>query len=171
MSYLAKITVCLSSNSALAFGSMLIAMWEGNSVGIQWSNLSLTASPDDSLRFLDILIMLYVDSILYMILTIYIEAVFPGEYGIPLKWYFPLTHSYWFGHKRNSDQMIESNNTFANEFFEKEPDLEIGIKIINLSKTFDDKKFAVKNLNVNAYSGQITALLGHNGAGIHIFIS
>jgi hypothetical protein len=25
----------------------------------------------------------------------YIEAVFPGEYGVPKKWYFPFTPSYW----------------------------------------------------------------------------
>ena len=169
MSYTEKISLCLLSNTGLAFGSMLIAMWEGNSVGIQWSNISLTASPDDSLTLLDILIMFFVDSILYLLLTFYIEATFPGEYGIPQKWYFPFTYSYWLAHKPNLDEKeIDSNNTAVNEFFETEPKaLQIGIKIINLSKTFDGNKFAVKGLNLNAYKGQITALLGHNGAGIH----
>ena len=172
MSYIEKLSLCLLSNTGLAFGAMLIAMWEGNSVGIQWSNLALTASPDDSLTLLDVFIMFFVDTIVYFILTLYIEAVFPGEYGIPQKWYFPFTYSYWFGNQPILDQnIIDSNNTVVNEFFETEPTaLKTGIKIINLSKTFDNKRFVVKNLNLNAYKGQITALLGHNGAGIHIFI-
>lgn len=32
--------------------------------------------------------MLIFDSILYAVLTWYIESVFPGEYGISKKWYF-----------------------------------------------------------------------------------
>ena len=41
-----------------------------------------------------------------------------------------------------------------------------GLSIRGLSKTFDGgDTFAVKNLSLNTYSGQITALLGHNGAG------
>ncbi len=33
----------------------------------------------------------------------YIEAVFPGEYGIPQKWYFPFTRTYWCGVKYDTD--------------------------------------------------------------------
>ena len=110
--------------------------------------------------------MFYVDAFIYLCLTFYIEALFPGEYGIPEKWYFPITSSYWFGEKQNFDiKTIGFNQN--KEFFEAEPtDLRVGIKIINLFKTFDEKNFVVKNLNLNAYSGQITGLLGHNGAGL-----
>ena len=38
------------------------------------------------------------------------------------------------------------------------------IQIRNLSKAFGDKQ-AVDHLNLDMYSGQVTALLGHNGAG------
>jgi ABC-type uncharacterized transport system ATPase subunit len=44
----------------------------------------------------------------------------------------------------------------------------IGIKIKNIVKTFTQfgaLKTAVKNLSLNIYEGQITVLLGHNGAG------
>lgn len=40
---------------------------------------------------------MYFDAFLYGIMTWYIEAVFPGQYGIPRPWYFPFTKSYWFG--------------------------------------------------------------------------
>ena len=151
-------------------------MWEGNSVGIQWSNLDMTASPDDTLTIGVVLVMFYVDTFLYMCLTLYIEAVFPGEYGIPQKWYFPFTPSYWSRHEEpeNEDkkQLNEEGHDYKdadtqNEFFEKEPSsIKCGIRILGLSKTFDNKKYVVKDLKLNAYHGQITALLGHNGAGI-----
>jgi ATP-binding cassette subfamily A (ABC1) protein 3 len=172
-------------NSGLALGSMLIAMWEGNSVGIQWSNLSKTASPDDTLTIEHIIIMFFVDTIIYSLITWYVETVFPGEYGVPLPWYFPLKKSYWFektndiGKSENLELSAYENSSFQTyhtdkteiksnaEYFEKEPTgLKSGIKITGLSKTFDKRKYAVKDLNLNAYRGQITALLGHNGAGI-----
>jgi hypothetical protein len=37
--------------------------------------------------------MLFVDAFLYMIIVWYVEAVFPGEFGIPQPWYFPVTVS------------------------------------------------------------------------------
>jgi len=172
-------------NSGLALGSMLIAMWEGNSVGIQWSNLSKTASPDDTLTIEHIIIMFFVDTIIYSLITWYVETVFPGEYGVTLPWYFPLKKSYWFenindieksdnlelsAYENSSFQTYHTDKTEIKsnaEYFEKEPTgLKSGIKITGLSKTFDKRKYAVKDLNLNAYRGQITALLGHNGAGI-----
>ena len=111
------------------------------------------------------------DSILYMLLTIYIEAVCPGEYGIPLVWYFPLTKSYWFGqnNRYNSNELKDNESKIINEHFEEDTCKgDVGIKIVNLTKSFDQNTFVVKGVNLKAYSGQITALLGHNGAGNHI---
>jgi ATP-binding cassette subfamily A (ABC1) protein 3 len=62
----------------------------------------------------------------------------------------------------------DSRNKNKSTYLEDEPrGLKSGIKIIDLSKSFDGgKTYAVNNLNLNTYNGQITALLGHNGAGI-----
>jgi hypothetical protein len=46
--------------------------------------------------------MMLIDSVLYGILMWYIEAVFPGEFGVPKPWYFFLTRSYWIGRPTNS---------------------------------------------------------------------
>ena len=35
--------------------------------------------------------MLFIDAFVYSIFTWYIEAVFPGQYGLPKPWYFPVT--------------------------------------------------------------------------------
>lgn len=49
---------------------------------------------------------------------------------------------------------------------EQEPtDLPVGISLENLTKKFGDSKVAVQNLSLKLYENQITALLGHNGAG------
>lgn len=49
---------------------------------------------------------------------------------------------------------------------EQEPThLPVGISFDNLSKQFGQNKKAVENLSFKLYENQITALLGHNGAG------
>jgi len=49
--------------------------------------------------------------------------------------------------------------------FEDEPDnLQLGVSIMKLSKKYKSaSKYAVKNLDLNLYEGQITALLGPTG--------
>lgn len=54
------------------------------------------ASVDDNFSLAYIMMMMVVDTVLYGIITWYIEAVFPGEYGVPLPWYFPFTVSLKF---------------------------------------------------------------------------
>ena len=49
------------------------------------------ATADDNFTFLAVLIMLLVDTILYLLIAWYFEAVYPGEYGIPKPLYFPFT--------------------------------------------------------------------------------
>ena len=55
------------------------------------------------------------------------------------------------------------------------PGLKIGISIQNLSKTYQSKKLvdvvALKDVSINFYEGEITGILGHNGAGKTTIIS
>jgi len=82
------------SNTALSFGCQIMSMYEGTGAGIQWSNLATPASPDDDLTLFDVMIMMLFDGFLYLGLAIYIEGVWPGEYGLPMPWYFPFTVSH-----------------------------------------------------------------------------
>ena len=59
--------------------------------GAQWSNVAEGPSQDDPFSLLDVFIMLLLDAVIYGFLAVYIEAVRPGEYGVPLPWYFPFT--------------------------------------------------------------------------------
>ena len=51
----------------------------------------------DSLSMAGCMGMLLLDSVLYGLLMWYIEAVWPGQYGVPKPPYFFLTASYWLG--------------------------------------------------------------------------
>ena len=57
--------------------------------GVQWSNINEGISVDDDFTMLHVILMLLLDSVLYAFIAWYVEAVWPGEYGIPRPWYFP----------------------------------------------------------------------------------
>jgi ATP-binding cassette subfamily A (ABC1) protein 3 len=56
---------------------------------MQWHNIWTPVTLDDDLVLGHIIIMLLADALIYLLITLYIEAVFPGEYGVPKPWYFP----------------------------------------------------------------------------------
>jgi hypothetical protein len=63
---------------------------------MQWKNLWKPVTKDDEFMLGHVLIILLGDALIYLLITLYVEAVFPGEYGVPEKWYFPFQASYRF---------------------------------------------------------------------------
>uniref|UniRef100_A0A8C3SVY6 ATP binding cassette subfamily A member 3 n=1 Tax=Chelydra serpentina TaxID=8475 RepID=A0A8C3SVY6_CHESE len=161
MSHSQKLSSCLISNVAMAMGAQLIGMFEGKGTGVQWQDLMKPVSVDDNFTFAHVLGMLLLDSVLYGLVAWYVEAVFPGEYGMPQPWYYFLMVSTIAGN--------DPEKALKSQYIEEEPaDLVSGIKIKHLSKVFkvgSKTKEAVRDLTLNMYEGQITVLLGHNGAG------
>ncbi|XP_069685343.1 phospholipid-transporting ATPase ABCA3-like isoform X4 [Periplaneta americana] len=163
-----KILACLFSNSAMAFGFQLFLMFEGSGEGMQWYTVWTPVTKDDKLVLGHVMVMLLADAIIYLLIALYVEAIYPGEYGVPKPWYFPFKLSYWCGDKstipyfETMGQTADINNP---DVYETEPSyLPAGIQIKHLRKKFK-KKIAVKDLTLNMYEGHITVLLGHNGAG------
>uniref|UniRef100_A0A8C7AJQ6 ABC transporter domain-containing protein n=1 Tax=Neovison vison TaxID=452646 RepID=A0A8C7AJQ6_NEOVI len=162
-----KVAACLSSNVALALGISHLLKLEVRQIGIRWNNIWTPVNLEDNLTFGYILLMLLLDAFLYGLVTWYIETVFPGQYGVPQPWYFFLMHSYWFGEPKTRRKKEEMKNCgeAPNKYFEPEPTtLVAGIQIKHLHKEFGDK-VVVNNMSLNLYKGQITILLGQNGAG------
>ncbi|KAK9882108.1 hypothetical protein WA026_018950 [Henosepilachna vigintioctopunctata] len=151
----------LVATSGMSFGFDLICIYESRGTGIQWNNIFET-SIENNISFGGILLMMILDIFIYLAIALYIEQVFPGEFGVPKKWYFLFTKDYWC----QSDYYDVGHGLRPkSEFFENEPrGLKAGIQIENLCKTFGAHE-AVKNLTLNLYEDQITVLLGHNGAG------
>uniref|UniRef100_A0A8C1KHV5 Zgc:172302 n=1 Tax=Cyprinus carpio TaxID=7962 RepID=A0A8C1KHV5_CYPCA len=139
---------------AFGFGCEYFSQYEEQGVGIQWFNLRSSPLEGDSYNFTISIVMLYADAVIYALATWYIEAVFPGQYGIPRPWYFIFQLNYWGG-----------------------VPLEVGLPSIKLKVTMFEiqknlvkiykkgAKLAVNHLNIKFYEGQITSFLGHNGAG------
>nr|XP_036860350.1 ATP-binding cassette sub-family A member 3 isoform X1 [Manis javanica]XP_036860351.1 ATP-binding cassette sub-family A member 3 isoform X1 [Manis javanica]XP_036860355.1 ATP-binding cassette sub-family A member 3 isoform X1 [Manis javanica]XP_036860356.1 ATP-binding cassette sub-family A member 3 isoform X1 [Manis javanica] len=168
-----KLFSCLLSNVAMAMGAQLIGKFEAKGTGVQWPDLLSPVNVDDDFSFGQALGMLLLDSVLYGLVAWYVEAVFPGQLGVPQPWYFCFMPSYWRGSPRTAmgkEEVDEDpEKALRTEYFEAEPeDLVAGIKIKHVSKMFgvgSVRKAAVRDLSLNLYEGQITVLLGHNGAG------
>ncbi len=107
----------------------------------------------------------------------------PGDHGIGRPWHFPI--SCWFKRPfacEDEQQDLKLNVSELNDdnlesYFENESvyaSKKVGIKLTGLSKQFKQLgtvKQAVRNLSLNIYEGQISVLLGHNGAGKSTTIS
>lgn len=190
-----KSLASLLSTTAFGLGAKYFAFYEEVGVGVQWANLSISPLEDDDFSLGHVAAMMLVDAFIYSLLVWYIENVHPGSYGLPRPWYFPLTHSYWFGGGRYEAEEVNSlrsfwrkllrkhgaalsvteeeqacamdSRTMDSGYFEPDPtELPLGVCIDNLVKIYKDgKKLAVNRLSLNLYEGQITSFLGHNGAG------
>ncbi|XP_056020266.1 phospholipid-transporting ATPase ABCA1-like isoform X2 [Ostrea edulis] len=169
-----KVLSCFSSGVAFGWGCNYLATYEEQAIGIQWSNIATSPIVDDEFNMLSCIFMMLFDAVIYGIFTWYIEAVFPGQYGIARKFYFPFQKSYWCGVSSTKAEGraylsntpdVELGNGDAN--LEAEPkNRKLGVSIKNLRKVYKQgKKLAVDNLSINFYEGQITSFLGHNGAG------
>ncbi|XP_069920744.1 phospholipid-transporting ATPase ABCA3 isoform X3 [Oryctolagus cuniculus] len=155
--------------SLILFGFMISTFFT-NGDGLQWNNLSSPVTPGDTFTLAHVFGMLLFDACLYGLVAWYVEAVFPGEYGVPKPWYFFVQKSYWFGNPvKKMEEDTELSSFVENEYFEAEPvGLVAGIQIHHLRKEFKLHKttfVAIKDLTLNFYEGQITVLLGPNGAG------
>ena len=166
-----KLTLCLYFNTAMGLGCQLASMFEGTGSGIQWNLVFKGVSPDDSFTIGHVLFMMMIDAVIYAVLAWYIEAVRPGEFGVPQPWYFPFSKTYWLGNSVEQKSSYSSHRCDLSQadpdYFEQDPaGQQIGIKIEGLTKIFKRaNKVAVNNMHLNMYSNQITVLLGHNGAG------
>uniref|UniRef100_A0A665V001 P-type phospholipid transporter n=1 Tax=Echeneis naucrates TaxID=173247 RepID=A0A665V001_ECHNA len=165
----AKVVVSLLSPVAFGFGCEYFALFEEQGVGIQWSNLLASPLEEDSYNLTTSICLMLFDAVLYGLMTWYIEAVFPGQYGIPRPWYFPFTRTYWCGEKENkniSATLSKKGNAEAVCIEEEPGHIDPGVYIENLVKVYSHgNKLAVDGLSLRFYEGQITSFLGHNGAG------
>nr|APD26538.1 ATP-binding cassette transporter subfamily A member 3 X1 protein [Brachionus koreanus] len=184
-----KVISCFVNNLAMSLGIQLIGMFEGKGTGIDFSNWSEGLSVDDSFSLLNVMIIMLANNLINLILLYYFDNVLPGDKGIAKDWLFPFHFILKKKKKRvNSeinlkkmDNNLNINGTYENSIdngsFENESvysNKKIGIKIERITKKFKQLgmiKQAVGDLSLNIYEGQISVLLGHNGAGKSTTIS
>ncbi|XP_067002190.2 phospholipid-transporting ATPase ABCA3 [Anabrus simplex] len=171
-SLLMKMLVLMLPNVALNYGISIITHYEMNGIAFQFSNLGGhgTAGVNTDLAMWHVWFMLFVDIWIFYLFTLYWESVFPGEYGIAKPWYYPFLLSSWKSVKVSVEEDLENHDTSNMKNYEHCTMLEPGIRIKNLRKEFSSlfgsgTKIAVDGITLDIYQNQITALLGHNGAG------
>uniref|UniRef100_A0A671YFI2 P-type phospholipid transporter n=1 Tax=Sparus aurata TaxID=8175 RepID=A0A671YFI2_SPAAU len=166
-----KMAASLLSQVAFGFGTEYLSRYEEQGLGLQWDNIQTSPLEKDTYSFLTSIFMMVFDAILYGVLAWYLDNVFPGQYGIGRRFYFPLEPSYWQTPARSytdrAAQALTSLSRAGQLFYEDDPlGLVLGVQIEDLVKVFDgSSRPAVNCLNINFYEGQITSFLGHNGAG------
>ncbi|XP_058833503.1 phospholipid-transporting ATPase ABCA1-like isoform X2 [Topomyia yanbarensis] len=159
-----KLAASLLLNTAIGFGLRLIGVYEGLTLGMQWSSL-FHESEVDNINLGSIMLMLLADAVIYMLITLYVEKVFPGDFGLAEPWYFPVSKRYWCGDIREKDTTI-TDPIPLNKNVEDDPKGRPSrIQIRSLCKIYSNKRVAVEGLTFDMFEGHITALLGHNGAG------
>ncbi|XP_053437443.1 phospholipid-transporting ATPase ABCA7 [Nycticebus coucang] len=161
-----RVAVSLLSPAAFGFGCESLAMLEQQGQGVQWHNLG-TEPTADVFSLAQVSGLLLLDAVLYALATWYLEAVCPGQYGIPEPWNFLFRRNYWFGPQASKgpapSPALQDPKVLVEE---APPGLNPGVSIRGLEKHFPGSpQAALRGLSLDFYQGHITAFLGHNGAG------
>ncbi|KAF1784142.1 P-loop containing nucleoside triphosphate hydrolase [Phytophthora cactorum] len=163
-----KNVACILSPVGLVFGVNSLSSAETSQVGISFSTASQRIN---NFRFSTALWYFAFDTILYTLLGLYFEKVIPKEYGMPEKWTSLFSRKFvTILNENGSAVQVDVNPNIepvSADLLDQERSGE-ALSVQGLRKVFPvpgGEKEAVKGLHLNMYSGQITCLLGHNGAG------
>lgn len=155
----------LPINTAFGIGTSMALNMEYNEKGINFSNLF---SHYEGFNFSlgEVMIVMLLSIVIHILLTIYIEMVFPGEFGTGRPWHFVITCCFPRKDKNTEyyNQNINRINVRNQDFDEEPQHLSAKVRLLNMTKRFGSFT-AVQDLSLNIYEGQITVLLGHNGGG------
>ncbi|GJQ65474.1 hypothetical protein Trydic_g7579 [Trypoxylus dichotomus] len=165
-SFSGKLSLCLLVNVAFIYGLEVMAEHEVLYRTLTLSNVFERISPKAQLSLGIVMVMLIIDTIIYMLVALYVEAVFPGEYGLSRVWYFPFTSNFWWPKPRTSPERTYKSFIHEAHYCEPEPDnRKIGIQLLHLKKKYGKSRVVLRDLTCNMFEGEVTVLLGHNGAG------
>jgi hypothetical protein len=169
------LAACLHPAAAFTFGTLAFIEYEDAQIGITSSTWNV--SQTYAITFQDCLNMMLVDAIYLGVLAWYLSNIWPSEYGTHKKWYFVFDPYYWCGgfYTRFSVRTVTDDNNDKNPMIETIPESLLAQRsggncvdvkgLVKYYETNTGRKTAVDKLNLTMFSGQITALLGHNGAG------
>ena len=155
----------------IADGLSQIGTLEDNEVGLSLNTLDFSENRS-GYSFQDTLRILIIDSLFWGVITWYLNRVIKPDYGQALPLWFPFTKTYWCPSKAHLsmsettvDQKVadlEIPYETVGENMKRQAEEGKSIEIHELRKTFGDQT-AVDGMSLSMYSGEITALLGHNG--------
>ncbi|XP_073435874.1 ABC-type organic anion transporter ABCA8-like [Dendrobates tinctorius] len=163
-----EIFLCIFPPFAFSLGITESIHMENDFQGVFFSDIT-----GDACHILTSYIGLLLDSVLYILLTLYFDKIIADKHGLKFGPLFLLCPSYWSKGKMTTIPLdtMDRDRSGAEDHIEKVPVELLGKEAIRLNKVkkiFGSKNQmteALRDLNLDVYEGHITALLGHSGAG------
>lgn len=167
-SFMRKIQIGLPLNAFL-LGTEILSKFKAADHCFTISSITHKGYPGiDEYSLGEILLAFLAEGIVFLFLHFYISNVCPGKHGTPRSIFFLFQKSYYTPNKIDCADVGSVINTHG-KVYERSDGAEAIVKVRNLTKTFRSlsgrKKTAVHDVSFDIYKNQITAVLGHNGAG------
>ncbi|EYC28617.1 hypothetical protein Y032_0007g3319 [Ancylostoma ceylanicum] len=158
---------CVVPPSAFGMAIKVLLSSERADVGTTWSTLFHVYGRKESVFSVGFLMLILLfETVLYFILALYINKVCPGQHGVPSSWYFPVEPFI------EKSSLSESTVQLPQQEISTDTDESSGqlgsVRLCGVSKKYHNRgarELAVDNLSISFNRGEITALLGENGAG------
>ncbi|XP_064472529.1 phospholipid-transporting ATPase ABCA1-like isoform X2 [Ornithodoros turicata] len=159
-----KLAYCMTPLIGTYYTILLIGLACDIKGSAGWSVVTVFSEGQDNITILDVWMTMLVTDMAMAILVWYFTRVLPWVTGIPQPFYFPFLRNYW-----NPIVTVDKVDTAALAArdparFETDPNAEAVIAIKGLCKNFENNT-ALNGIDVRFFKGEITVLLGHNGAG------
>ena len=160
---------CLLSPACFTMSINPLVQYETSTIGLQWSNIH---DVYDDFAFGTSIIMFYVDYIIYMLLALYLDNVWPSRYGSHKVAWFCFLPSFWRGKTANNDSAIEEElQLFWDKSKENEENMhngkstfeKISVKYTNTQRSISIRKlvkYYQTNLGEFGASGIVKAVNG-----------
>ncbi|EAR97153.2 ABC transporter family protein (macronuclear) [Tetrahymena thermophila SB210] len=171
-----RLSTSIFSHTGTTYSCDVFLLVEGQEKGISWDNLTLLVN---NYRISTNLWMDAINILIFFVLSVYFDLVFPNDFGKKLH---PLFFIQWIWKKKQTkeqqkkillDKMNDEEEyiNFDNNIedvaknLKDQEELNQVVSLKNIRKVYPSGKKAVNGLSFTMYNGQIFALLGHNGAG------
>ena len=164
--------ISLHPVAAFSYGLQEIGRLEDQGTGLQSYTIDFTDNPS-GYTFSDTIQYLISSIVFWGVVTWYLNRVIKPDYGQAESLWFPFRLSYWlprYAHAPPAEHDLDDNSSHNIPFepvgdaLRRQEEGGESIEIKRLRKVFGDK-VAIDSLHLSMYKGQITALLGENGAG------
>ncbi|XP_045684814.1 ATP-binding cassette sub-family A member 13 [Phyllostomus hastatus] len=170
----AQACLCLFSTTAFGQGVFLITFLEGQEAGVQWGNVEQSPEPV-GMAFGAVCWVLLLDSGLYLLCGWYLSSLIPGTFGVRKPWYFPFTAAHWRSACGVAAQGLRglcsgrplpcADSDPAGSPPPPGEERAPGVTLVSVTKEYQPRQAAVRDLTLTFHRDQVTALLGTNGAG------